>query len=142
MITGSSIRDTARVRQLGRVVDLDHLAIGRPHPVEHARRGRHQVDVELALEPLLHDLHVQQAEEPAAEPEAQRRRRLRLEHERRVVEAQFLERLAQLRVLVAFDRVEPREHHRLHLREAGERPPRRPRRLRDRVADLARRARS
>jgi hypothetical protein len=49
-----------------------HVAVGRRHAVEHARRGRDQVHVELALEPLLHDLHVQQAEEAAAEAEAER----------------------------------------------------------------------
>ena len=89
--------DAAGVGQLRRAVDLLHDAVGRRDAVEHARRGRDQVDVELALEPLLHDLHVQQAEEAAAEPEAQRGRRFRLEMERRVVQPQLLERIAQLR---------------------------------------------
>ncbi len=40
--------------------------------VDHGRRGRDQVLVELALQPLLHDLHVQQAEEAAAKAEAER----------------------------------------------------------------------
>ena len=60
-----------------------------------------EVQVELALEPLLDDLHVQQAEEPAAEAEPERRRRLGLEEERRVVQPQLLERLAQLGVLAS-----------------------------------------
>ena len=38
----------------------------------HARRGGDQVDVEFALEALLHDFHVQQAEKSAAKTEAQR----------------------------------------------------------------------
>ena len=130
------LRDVPGVRQLGRAVDLRHLAVGRRHPIQHARRGRHQVHVELALEPLLHDLHVQQAEEAAAEPEAERDRGLRLEEERRVVQPQLFERLAQLGVLMALDRVEAGEDHRLQLLEAGERLERRPRRLGDRVADL------
>ena len=120
-MTGSSIFSMRPgVGQLGRAVDLLHHAVGRRHPVQHARRRRDQVHVELALEPLLDDLHVQQAEEAAAEAEAERGRRLRLVEERRVVQPQLLERVAQLRVLVAFDRVEPGEDHRLQLLEARE----------------------
>ena len=78
-------------------------------------------EVVLALEPLADDLHVQQAEEPAAEPEAERARRLGLVGERRVVEPQLLERLAQVGVLVAVDRVEAAEHHRLRVAVALER---------------------
>ena len=121
VITGSSIFSIRPgIRQLRRAVDLLHHAVGGRHPVEHARRGRDQVHVELALEPLLDDLHVQQAEEAAAEAEAERRRRLRLEEERRVVQPQLLERVAQLRVLAAFDRIEPGEDHRLADLEARE----------------------
>ena len=139
-MTGSSIfLMRAGVGQLGRAVDLLHLAVGRRHAVQHARRRRHQVHVELALEPLLDDLHVQQPEEPAAEAEAERDRRLRLVEERRVVQPQLLERVAQLRILVAFDRIQAGEHHRLQLLEAGKRLGGRPRGLGDRVADLARR---
>ena len=138
MITGSSIVcDPPGVGQLRRAVDLLHHAVGRRHPVQHARRRRHQVHVELALEPLLDDLHVQQAEEPAAEPEAERHRRLRLVEERRVVQPQLLERVAQLRVLdgprpdrspantIGFSSLKP-----------GKRLERRPAGLGDRVADL------
>ena len=47
------------------------------------RRRGDEVEVELALQPLLDDLHVQQAQEAAAEAEAQRDRALRLEGEAR-----------------------------------------------------------
>jgi hypothetical protein len=40
--------------------------------VDDRGRGRDQVQVELAAEPLLDDLQVEQAQEPAAEAEAQR----------------------------------------------------------------------
>ena len=122
--------------QLRRAVDLEHLPVGRRHPVEHARRGRHEIHVELALEPLLHDLHVEQAEEAAAESKPERSRRFGLEEKRRVVEPQLLERLAQLGVLMALDRIQARKHHRLQLFEAGKRLRRRPVGLGDRVADL------
>ena len=71
------------------------LAVGHGDLVAHAGRGGDQVEVELALQPLLDDLHVQQAEEAAAEAEAERDRTFRLEEERRIVEPQFFERVAQ-----------------------------------------------
>ena len=91
------------------------------HLVAHAGRGGDQVDFELALQPLLHDLQVQQAQETAAESEAERHRILRLEAEGAVVQPQFFQRLAQAAVLVRFHRIQPGEHHRLHFLEAGQR---------------------
>ena len=99
MIGSSICSMSRRIGQLGRVVDLDDVAVGGGDAIEHARRGGDQVEVELALEPLLDDLHVQQAEEAAAEAEAERDRGLGLEDEARVVEAQLLERVAQLVVV-------------------------------------------
>ena len=55
-----------------------HRAVGVVDVVLHVRHRRDQIEVELALQPLLHDLHVQQAEEAAAEAEAERGGRLRL----------------------------------------------------------------
>ena len=75
-------------------------------------------------------------EEAAAEAEAERRRRLGLVEERGVVQPQLLQRLAQLRILVALDRVEPGEDHRLQLLEAGKRLGGGPRHLGDGVAEL------
>jgi hypothetical protein len=77
--------DMHRVGIVGRIVQLASVpsvigACRRP------RRGGDEVEVELALQPLLDDLEMQQAEEPAAEAEAQRRAGLGLEMERGVVE--------------------------------------------------------
>ena len=60
--------DLAQRRHLGRVVD-DHLAaaVGQGHPVLDRGRGGDEIEVELALEALLDDLHVQQAQEAHAE---------------------------------------------------------------------------
>ena len=91
------------------------------HAVLDVRRGRDERQVVLALEPLADDLHVQQAEEAAPEPEAERARRLGLVRERRVVEPQPLERLAQVGVLVAVDGIQAAEHHRLRIAVALER---------------------
>src|SRR5215204_3075625 len=57
------------LRELARVGDLDNLALD-DDLVLHARRGRYEVEVELALQALLDDLHVQQAQKTAPEPEA------------------------------------------------------------------------
>ena len=80
-------------RHLGRVVHFEPLAV-LLLDVGDVRRGDEQVEVELALEPLADDLHVQEAEEAAAEPEAERLRRLGLVEQRRVVELEPLERVA------------------------------------------------
>ena len=106
---------------LGRVVHLELLAGLGQHAVGDVRRGHEQVEVELALEPLADDLHVQQAEEAAAEAEAERLRGLRLVEERGVVQLQLLERVAQLRVVVGVGREEPGEDHRLDVLVAGQR---------------------
>src|SRR6185369_17576199 len=95
-----------------------------------------EVEIELALEALLDDLHVKEAEESAAEPEAERDRALRRVGEARVIEVQLLERVAQERVVLAADRVDPGEDEALGLLVAGEWRVRRPRDGRDRVADL------
>ena len=90
------------------------------HVILDVRHRADQVEVELPLQPLAHDLHVQQAEESAAEPEAQRDRGLRLVVQRGVVELQLGERVAQLFELLGVGRIEAGEHHRLDLAVPGE----------------------
>ncbi len=129
-------RDLLDRRQLGRVVDVEHLArLGRD-AVDDRGRGGDQVEVVLALEPLLDDLHVQQAEVAATKPEAERLARLGLDRKRGVVEPQLGERLAQILVVGGVHRVDPREDHRLDLFEAGERLVGRLAGVGDRVAHL------
>ena len=109
----SGIADGLSTTSTAPVVELD--------AVLHVGRGGDERQVVLTLQALAHDLHVQEPEEPAAEPEAERARRLGVVRERRVVEAQLLERLAQVGVLVAVDGIEPAEHHRLRVAVALER---------------------
>ena len=85
------------------------------------------VQVVLALQPLLHDVHVQQAEEADAEAEAQRGGDFRLVVQRRVIEAQLGQRIAEGLVVLGVDREHAGEHARLHLLEAGQRRVARPR---------------
>ncbi len=80
-----------------------------------------EVDPELALEALLDDLHVEQAEEAAAEPEPERDGALGLVRERRVVEMELLERLAEFRIVLAADGIDAGEDEALGLLVAGQR---------------------
>ena len=73
--------DLARIEPARRVVDFDHLAVGLRDLVAHAGSGGDEVEIEFALEPLLDDLHVEQAEKAAAEAEAESDRAFRLEEE-------------------------------------------------------------
>ena len=67
--------DLAHVRQLGGVGDLDDLALAALADavdlVGHRGRGLHDADPAFAFEPLLDDVHVQHAQEAAAEAAAQ-----------------------------------------------------------------------
>ena len=102
--------------------------------VDDAGRGGHQVQVKLPLQPLLDDLHVQQAQKPAAEAVAQRHRRLRVKGEGGVVHAQLLQRVAQVVVIRAVGGVDAAEHHRRDLAIAGQGLVGRARRVGDGVA--------
>jgi hypothetical protein len=88
-----------------------------------------------ALQPLAHDLQVQQPEEAAAEAEAQRSRRLRLERQGGVVELELVERLAQVGIVRPVDRIQTGEHHRFGVAVAPERRRGRLARVGDRVTD-------
>ena len=100
------------------------------------RRRRDEVEIELPLQPFLDDLHVEQPQEPAAEPEPQRDRALGLEREARVVEVQLVECFAQHRVVLATDGIDAGEHEALGRLVPGERRARRSCLRRDGVADL------
>ena len=112
LMYGSSTTSSSRGISAG-LCTSTHSPTSRLHAVRDVRRGHEQIEVELALEPLAHDLHVQQPEESAAESEAERVRRLRLVEERGVVQLQPLECVAELRVRVGVGGEQPREHHRL-----------------------------
>ena len=122
--------------ELARVGDDELDSVVHHDAVDDVRRGGDQGQVELALQPLAHDLEVQQAEEAAAETEAQRCRRLGLPDECGVVELQALERVAQQRVVGALDRIEAGEDHRPRFLVAVQRLARRLAVVGDRVTDL------
>ena len=76
--------------------------------VDDGRRAGDEVEVVFALEPLLHDVHVQQPQESAAKAEPQCGRHFRLEMQRRIVELELLERVAELLVVVGAHREQAR----------------------------------
>ncbi len=97
------------------------LAALEDDPVHDVRCRRDQVQSEFTFETFAGDLHVQQTEEAAAEPEAESDGRFRLVGERGVVELQLVEGIAQVRVVRAVHRVQARVDHRPRLAVAGER---------------------
>ncbi len=84
-------------------------------------RAGDQLQVVFALQPLLHDVHVQQAQEADAETEAQRGGNLRLVVQRRVVEPQLGQRIAEILVVLGIHREHAGEHPRLNLLETRQR---------------------
>ena len=111
------------------------LAALQDDPVDDVRRGGDERQAELPLQPFPHDLHVQQAEEPAPEAEAQRQACLRLVHQRGVVQLELVQGVPQVRVVVPVQRVQAGEHHRLGVRVPGQRLGRRAGGAGHRVAD-------
>jgi len=53
-----------------RVVDRHFFSVAQPYAILDGRRRTEQGEIELSLQALLDDLHVEQAEEAAAKPEA------------------------------------------------------------------------
>ncbi len=113
--------DGGGVRVIRGVVDRNRLPVRFRDMIHHARRGRDQVQMVFALQPLLHHLHVEKAQKAAPKAEAQRGGGLRLERERGVVELQPLQRIPQVGVMRAVRRVNAAEHHGLRGPVAGQR---------------------
>ena len=89
-------------------MDLQRAAVTRDDFVGHVGRSLHEIHVGLAFEPLLDDLHVQQAQKSAAEAEAECVARFRLELKTGVVDRELFQGVAQLGsqlVLVVADAV-------------------------------------
>jgi hypothetical protein len=74
--------------------------------------------VKLPLQPLLDDLHVQHAQEPAAEAKAQRLGGLQFVGQGGVVELQLVHAIPEFFEIIGFDRENTRKDHGLYLLEA------------------------
>ena len=110
--------DLLEGRQLGGVVDRNLRAIREVHVVAHAGGRDDEVQVKLALQTLLHDLHVEQAQKATAEAEAQGGRGLGLVGKAAVIEPQLLHGVAQVLEVVAGGGEDPGEDDGLDLLEA------------------------
>ena len=64
--------DRRRIGHLHRASDLDPLAASQLHLVADVGGRRQELEAVLALQPLAHDVHVEQAEEAAAKAEPER----------------------------------------------------------------------
>ena len=78
------------------------------------------IQVELPLETLGDDLHVEQAQEAAAEAKAQRGTGLKFEGQGSIVQLQLFQRVLQVGVLGTVGGVDAAEHHGLDLAVAGQ----------------------
>ena len=107
-----------RFRQVGGIVDFLQRLVRQSNAIDDAGIGRNDVHAVFATQPFLHDLQMQQTQEPTAKTEAQRDRTLRLVNKRRVVELQFREIGLQMRVVGRVDRINAAEDHRVHFQEA------------------------
>ena len=112
--------EPALVGHLRRVFHHAHFAVRLHHLVDHTGGRGDQVLVKLALQALLHDLHVQEAEETTTKAEAQCLRHLGFVVQRSIVELEFFQAVTQAFVLVGLGGVEPGKHLRLDFLEAGQ----------------------
>ena len=120
LIIGSRMALNLRgVGQFGGGVDGLDGAVGHDDFIGDGGGGLDDFDFVFAFQAFLDDLHVQQAEEAAAEAEAQGVGGFGLEGEAGIVEAQFFQGIAELRVFGVLAGVEIAEDHLLGRAVAG-----------------------
>jgi len=100
-------------------VHLNHVAVLVEDVVGDVGDGRDDAHVELAVEALLHDVHVEQPKEAATEAEAKGDTRFGREREAGIVQLQFLQRRPQVLKVLCLNGIYASKHHRLHLFETG-----------------------
>ena len=115
------IVDLRRVRHVRRIRQVDYFSVCLVDLINNARRGRHEIQIVLSLQPLLDDLQMKEPQESAAETESQSHRRLCLELERSVIELELFKGIPQVRILGPVRRIEPAVHHGIDLLIPGER---------------------
>ena len=106
-----NVLDLLRGGHLRGVVDVDFLAICQENLVLDIRDGRDDLHLELACEPLLDDLHMEEAKETASEPESEGHRRFGFVSQRGIVQVEFLEGGAQFLVVLGIDGIQTGKHH-------------------------------
>ena len=113
--------DFARRRHLARIIHTKLFAGFGGDEIFHRRRGRHEINGELPMQPLVDDFHMQQPQKSAAEAEPQSGGAFRLKAEAGVVEAELVHSVSQHGIVVSVYGIQPAEHHRLGLLVAVQR---------------------
>ena len=93
------------------VVQLFHRAVFHVQVINHRRRRGDQVQIIFTLQTITDHLEVQKPQEPAAEAKAQRSRGFHFRRERRVIQLQFLNGVAQVFEVVGIHGEQSTEHN-------------------------------
>ena len=109
------------VRHTRRIVYLHALTMLVIHHVRHVWHRRNHIHVELTVQSLLHNLHVEQTQETTAETKTEGSRTLVLEGERSIVQPQLFQRCTQVLIVLWLYRIHSGKHHWLHLLETSNR---------------------
>ena len=128
--------DARHVGIVGRVVEVDLLPVRERDVIDDRRCRRDDLQVELAFEPLLDDLHMKQPQKAAAETHAQRGGAFGLEFEAGIVQMQPAQRLAQILILRRVGGIERGKHDRDRRLEARQGGGGGPAVVGDRIADV------
>ena len=110
--------DTVYLGGIGHSGGIVHLAQGAvlvKDVIAHVGHRGDDVHIELAVQTLLHNLHVEQAQKAAAETEAQGHGGFWLKGERCIVELQLFQAGAQLFEVLGLDGIDAGKDHGLHL---------------------------
>ena len=108
------------VRDFLGTVNFEQLTAAGDDLIGHVGSGLDQVDIRFALQPLLHDFHVEQAEEAAAEAKPERIARFGHELEAGVVDRKLGQGIAEFGKVLAVGRIEPAVDHPLGRLVSGE----------------------
>ena len=90
--------DHGRIRIVMGVIHHDGCAVGFFDTVDDRGQSRDQLEVELALEPLLNDLHMEHAQKAAAKTKAQRHGALGLVGEGSIVQLELFQGVPEIGV--------------------------------------------
>ena len=108
------ILDVRRRRQVRGILHKKYFPVRLMHFITHGRRGGDDFKIKFAFDALLNDLHVQKAQKPATEPEAEGDGIFRLEGQRRVVEFELADGVFEIVELTAVKREDAAEHDGLY----------------------------
>ena len=122
-------------RKFRRVAHLHHRSVRLINAINDRRRRRDQAKMILPFQPFLYDIHMQQPQKSAAKAKAQRCRGFRFENQSRIVDLHFFQRILEIVIIRAFNRIKAAIHHRRNAAIPRQRISRRMIRKRNRIAD-------